>query len=154
MPPEWNSGHLVLIWYNENMHSDNAILHISSTSILNYRYAKGTCRIHSLFCSTYHLLNIPVGMMGQIYLITPTRSLSTLLTSLAQLSPPLFSTPDPKAQVHLSVVRPSSLTFHIFDFSSERNLTKLWQEAKSQRPLPSLCFWADRENKMDIPGSD
>ena len=35
----------------------------------------------------------------------------------------LFSSPEPKAQVHycdhvLSVVRLSSLTFHIFDFSS------------------------------------
>ena len=49
----------------------------------------------------------------------------------------LFSAPEPKAQVHycdhaLSVVRPSvvrpSLTFHIFDFSSEtteQNSTKL-----------------------------
>ena len=43
-----------------------------------------------------------------------------------------FSAPEPKAQVHycdhaLSVVRPS-LTFHIFDFSSEtaeQNSTKL-----------------------------
>ena len=52
---------------------------------------------------------------------------------------PFFSAPEPKAQVHycdhalsvvrLSVVRPS-LTFHIFDFSSEtteRNLTKLYR---------------------------
>ena len=98
-----------------------------------------------------------------------------------------------------SSVRPSSLTFHIFDFSSEtteRNLTKLyrkvdlnvlyqvcvfradrknkmaalasvwlrhfplllwnrwtefnytWQEARSQRPLPSLCFsgWSEKQD--------
>ena len=121
----------------------------------------------------------------------------------------LFSAPEPKAQVHycdhvLSVVRhPSvrrpSLTFHIFDFSSETaegNSTKLvrkqdlnvlyqvcvfradwknkmaalasdwlrhfrlllwnrwtefnetWQEARSQCPLPSLCFW-DWSEKQD-----
>ena len=100
-------------------------------------------------------------------------------------------------------VRPSSLTFHIFDFSSEtteRNLTKLyrkvdlnvlyqvcvfradrknkmaaltsdwlrhfrlllwnrwmefnetWQEARSQRPLPSLCFSGRSEKQDGRPG--
>ena len=29
-----------------------------------------------------------------------------------------------------------------------------WQEARSQRPLPSLCFWADRKNKMAALASD
>ena len=109
----------------------------------------------------------------------------------------IFSSPEPKAQVSYchsapSVVRPSSVNFHIFDFSSEtaeRNSKKLhrkqdlnalyqvcvfrvdrknkmaalasdwlrhfrlllwnrwtefnktWQEARSQRPLPSLCFF-------------
>ena len=102
-----------------------------------------------------------------------------------------------------SSVRPSSLTFHIFDFSSEtteRNLTKLyrkvdlnvlyqvcvfradrknkmaalasdwlrhfrlllwnrwtefnetWQEARSQRPLPSLCFLGRSEKQDGRPG--
>ena len=103
-----------------------------------------------------------------------------------------------------SVRRPSSLTFHIFDFSSEtteRNLTKLygkvdlnvlyqvcvfrtdrknkmaralasdwlrhfrlllwncrtefnetWQEARSQRPLPSLCFSGRSEKQDGRPG--
>ena len=119
----------------------------------------------------------------------------------------VFSAPEPKATVHycdhaLSVVRPSvrpSLTFHIFDFSSEtteQNSTKLdrtqdlnalyqvsvfradrkskmaalasdwlrhfrlllwncwtefnetWQEARSQCPLPSLCF-SGRSKKQD-----
>ena len=126
----------------------------------------------------------------------------------------IFSAPEPKAQVHycdhaLSVVRlssvrrPSSLTFHIFDFFSEtskRNSTKLdrkqdlnvfyqvcvfradrknkmaalasdwlrhfqlllwnrwtefnktWQEARSQRPLPSLCFWGRSEKQDGRPG--
>ena len=29
-----------------------------------------------------------------------------------------------------------------------------WQEARSQRPLPSLCFWADQKNKMATLASD
>ena len=29
-----------------------------------------------------------------------------------------------------------------------------WQEARSQRPLLSLCFWADRKNKMAALASD
>ena len=104
-----------------------------------------------------------------------------------------------------SVCRPSSFTFHIFNFSSEttqQNSTKLyrkqdlkviyqvcvfrtdrknkmaalasdwlihfrlllwnrwtefnetWHEARSQRPLPSLCFQADRQNKMAALASD
>ena len=128
----------------------------------------------------------------------------------------VFSAPEPKAQVHycdhaLSVVRPSSvrlsicpsLTFHIFDFSSEtteQNSTKLdrkqdlnvlyqvcvfradrkikmaalasdwlrhfrlllwnhwtefnetWQEARSQRPLQSLCFSGRSEKQDGRPG--
>ena len=119
----------------------------------------------------------------------------------------IFSATELKAQVHycdhaLSVVRPS-LTFHIFDFSSETaewNSTKLdtkqdlnvlyqvfvfranrkikmaalasdwlrhfrlllwnpwtefnktWQEARSQRPLPSLCFWGRSEKQDGRPG--
>ena len=110
----------------------------------------------------------------------------------------------PSSVVHPSV-RPSSLTFHIFDFFSkttERNSTKLdrkqdlnvfyqvcvfqadrknkmaalasdwlrhfrlllwnrwtefiktWQEARSQHPLPSLCFSADQKNKMAALASD
>ena len=74
----------------------------------------------------------------------------------------LFSAPEPNAQVHycdhaLSVVhRPSvcpsivrpSLTFHIFDFFSET----AWQEARSQRPLPSLCFFGPIEKQDGRPG--
>ena len=126
----------------------------------------------------------------------------------------IVSAPEPKAQVHycdhaLSVVcrpsvrRPSSLTFHIFDFSTEtaeRNSIKLdrkqdlnvlykvcvfgadrknkmaalasdwlrhfrlllwnrwmefnetWQGARSQCPLPSLCFWGRSEKQDGRPG--
>ena len=48
-------------------------------------------------------------------------------------------------------VRPSSLTFHIFDFFSETAKTefnKTWQEARSQRPPQSLCF-SDRSEIQD-----
>ena len=89
----------------------------------------------------------------------------TRLSNRLPTSGYLFSAPEPKAQVHycdhaLSVVRPSSvrpssLTFHIFDFSSEtaeQNLTKTWQEARSQRPLQSLCFSGRSEKQDGRPG--
>ena len=78
----------------------------------------------------------------------------------------IFSAPEPKAQVHycdhaLSVVRPSvrpsSLTFHIFDFSSEtakRNSTKL-DRKQDLNVLYQVCvFRADRKNKMAALASD
>ena len=46
--------------------------------------------------------------------------------------------------VHLSQGRRPSLIYHIFDFSSDNIET--WQEARSQHPLPSLCF-SDRSEK-------
>ena len=85
---------------------------------------------------------------------------------------PFFSAPEPKAQVHYcdhvlsvvrrpsvrpSVVRPSSLTFHIFDFFSEtteRNSTKL-QRKQDLNILYQVCvFRADRKNKMAALASD
>ena len=45
----------------------------------------------------------------------------------------------------------------IFDFSSEkteRNSNETWQEARSQRPLPSLYFSGRSENKMAALASD
>ena len=47
-----------------------------------------------------------------------------------------------------SSVRPSSLTFHIFDFFSETESNVTWQEARSQRPLQSLCFlgWSEKQD--------
>ena len=74
----------------------------------------------------------------------------------------IFSAPEPKAQVHycdhaLSVVRPSSLTFHIFDFFSEtakRNSTKL-DRKQDLNVLYKVCvFRADRKNKMAALASD
>ena len=81
-----------------------------------------------------------------------------------------FSAPEPKAQVHycdhaLSVVRrpsvrPSvrpSLTFHIFDFSSEtaeRNSTKL-DRKQDLNVLYQVCvFRTNRKNKMAALASD
>ena len=78
----------------------------------------------------------------------------------------LFSAPEPKAQVHycdhvLSVVRrPSvrpSLTFHIFDFSSEtaeRNSTKLYRKQDLNLLYQVCVFLADRKNKMAALASD
>ena len=43
----------------------------------------------------------------------------------------------------------------IVDFSSEtaeRNSTKTWQEARSQRPLPSFCFLGRSEKQDGRPG--
>ena len=80
----------------------------------------------------------------------------------------IFRAPEPKAQVHycdraLSVVRlssvrrPSSLTFHIFDFSSEtakQNSTKLHRK-QDLNVLYQVCvFRADRKNKMAALASD
>ena len=49
-----------------------------------------------------------------------------------------------------SVVRPSSLTFHIFDIFWNRwtEFDETLQEGRSQRPLPSLCFsgWSEKQN--------
>ena len=81
---------------------------------------------------------------------------------------PVFSAPEPKAQVHycdhaLSVVRrpsvrhPSSLTFHIFDFSSEtteRNLTKLYRKVDLNVLYQVCVFRVDRKNKMATLASD
>ena len=67
----------------------------------------------------------------------------------------IISAPEMKAQVHYtctccpSSVCPS-LTFHIFDFSSET--TDHWQEARTQRPLPSLCFGGRLEKQEGRPG--
>ena len=78
----------------------------------------------------------------------------------------IFSAPEPKAQVHYcdhalsvvrrpSVVRPSSLTFHIFDFSSkttEQNSMKLYRKVDLNVLYHVCVFRADRKNKMAAPG--
>ena len=83
----------------------------------------------------------------------------------------IFSAPEPKAQVHYcdhalsvvrpsvrpSVVRPSSLTFHIFDFFSEtteRNLTKLDRKQDLNVFYQVCVFRADQKNKMAALASD
>ena len=56
-----------------------------------------------------------------------------------------------------SVCRPSSLTFHIFDFSSEtaeRNSTKLDRKQDLNVLFQVCVFWADRKNKMAALASD
>ena len=72
-----------------------------------------------------------------------------------------FSAPEPKAQVHycdhaLSVVLPS-LTFHIFDFSSEtteQNSTKLDRKQELNVLYQVCVFRADWKNKMAALASD
>ena len=67
-----------------------------------------------------------------------------------------FSVPEPKAQVHycdhaLSVVRPSVVNFSHFRLLLWNHWTefnKTWQEARTQHPLPSLCF-SGRSKKQD-----
>ena len=89
----------------------------------------------------------------------PLLQLTKNLKSAPVLYTTIFSAPETKAQVHyaLFVVRPSSLTFHIVDFTSEtaeRNSTKhdrkqdiivvyqacflVWSEKQDGRPLRSV----------------
>ena len=73
----------------------------------------------------------------------------------------IFSAPEPMAQVHycdhlLSVVRPS-LTFHIFDFSSEtteQNSTKLDRKQELNILYQVCVFRVDRKNKMAALATD
>ena len=74
----------------------------------------------------------------------------------------VFSAPEPKAQVHycdhaLSILRPSVVNFHIFDFFSEtaeRNSTQL-DRKQDLNVLYQVCvFRADRKNKMAALASD
>ena len=68
----------------------------------------------------------------------------------------VVSAPVPKAQLHywdyaLSVICPSVINFSHFWFllrNHWREFNETWQEARSQHPLPSLCFRADQKNKM------
>ena len=55
-----------------------------------------------------------------------------------------------------SVVHPSSLTFHIFDFSetTERNLKKLYRKLDLKVIYQVCVFWLDRKNKMAALASD
>ena len=56
-----------------------------------------------------------------------------------------------------SVVRPSSLTFHIFDFSSEtaeQNLTELYRKVDLNILYQVCVFRADRKNKSAALASD
>ena len=83
----------------------------------------------------------------------------------------LFSAPEPKAQVHycdhaLSVVRlsvrPSSVVnfphFWLLLWNPWTEFNKTWQEARSQRPLLSLCFsgriWKTRWPSWPLIGWD
>ena len=73
----------------------------------------------------------------------------------------VFSAPEPKAQVHycdhaLSVVRPSSVVnfshFQLLLWNHWTEFNETWQEARYQRPLPSLCFSGRSEKQDGRPG--
>ena len=74
----------------------------------------------------------------------------------------LFSAPEPKAQVHycdhaLSVVRRPSVVvnfshFRLLLWNHWTEFDETWQEARSQRPLPSLCFSGRLEKQDGRPG--
>ena len=66
-----------------------------------------------------------------------------------------FSSPEPKARVSYchsapSVLRPSGVNFSHFRLLWNRwtEFNETWQDARSQRPLPSLCF-SGRSGKQD-----
>ena len=44
--------------------------------------------------------------------------------------------------------------FRLLLWNGWTKFSETWQEARSQHPLPSLCFWADRKNKMATLASD
>ena len=44
--------------------------------------------------------------------------------------------------------------FRLLLWNRWTEFNETWQEARSQRLLPSLCFWADWKNKMAAPASD
>ena len=79
----------------------------------------------------------------------------------------LFSAPEPKAQVHycdhalsvirrLSSVRPSSVVnfshFQLLLWNHWTEFNETWQEARTQHPLPSLCFSGRSEKQDGRPG--
>ena len=73
-----------------------------------------------------------------------------------------ISAPESKAQVHycdhtFSVVRSMSVVFnfshfHLLLWNYWMEFNKTWQEARSQRPLPSLCFLVRSEKQDGRPG--
>ena len=77
----------------------------------------------------------------------------------------VFSSPEPKAQVHycdhgLCIIHPSVVRTSVVFLSHFRLLlwnhwtefNETWQEARSQRPLPSLCFSGRSEKQDGRPG--
>ena len=79
----------------------------------------------------------------------------------------LFSSPEPKAQVSYchsapSVVRPASVRrpsgvrklshFRLLLWNRWTEFNETWQEARSQHPLPSLCFSGRSEKQDGRPG--
>ena len=74
----------------------------------------------------------------------------------------IFSSPEPKARVSYchsapSVVRPSVVRrklslFRLLLWNRWTEFNNTWQKARSQRPLPSLCFSSRSEKQDGRPG--
>ena len=90
----------------------------------------------------------------------PTNQVMKKLSHIWKRLSQLFSAPEPKAQVHycdhaLSVVRPSVVNFshyRLLLWNHWTEFNKTWQEARSQRPLSSLCFSGRSEKQDGRPG--
>ena len=81
----------------------------------------------------------------------------TILSSLLIVT--IFSAPEPKAQVHycdhvLSVVRLSVINFSHFRllWNCWMEFNETWQKARSEHPLPCLCFSGRSKKQGGRPG--
>ena len=64
----------------------------------------------------------------------------------------IFSSPEPKARVSYCHSAPSVVRPSVRRKLSHFRLLKTWQKARSQRPLPSLCFSSRSEKQDGRPG--
>ena len=145
---------------NLNMHCDNSQC-IFKLSQMYFNMSCDTTNISSPppFCSGYtwcftEKKYVTVMEVGCIYYNIWFVCLSVCLSVVRNFNlGHIFSAPEPKVQMHycdhaLSVVRPS-LTFHIFDFSSEtaeRNSTKL-DRKQDLNVLYQVCVLKGRPEK-------
>ena len=78
----------------------------------------------------------------------------SLILLVRPLAWKVFSAPESKAQVHYcpSSVRRYLSHFRLLLWNRWTEFNKTWQEARSQRPLPSLCFSGQSEKQDGRPG--
>ena len=112
-------------------------------------------------------VRIPRGIrLGRVMVIMyPYQYICMYSTKMYQLlvkTYPLFSSPEPKARVSYChsapfVLRPAGVNFKFSHFrlllwNRWTEFNKTWQEARAQRPLPSLCFSGRSEKQDGRPG--